>query len=56
MSQMTMDQAITGEILARNLDLILHALADAQAWREDLGDEESGEAYAQLAAELEEFQ
>ena len=56
MSQMTMDQAITGEILARHQELILHALADAQAYREDLGDDDSAEAYAALVAELEEFQ
>ena len=55
MSQQTMDEAITIDILARNTELIMHALADAVSYREDIGDEASAELYAALLAELEEF-
>jgi hypothetical protein len=52
----TIDDAIMTEILSRNLYLVMHALDDAAAWREQLEDEGSAEAYQALAAELEEFQ
>lgn len=41
------------EILAERLELVLDALEDAAAWREDMEDETSAEAYRELAAELE---
>ena len=55
-SQLTIDSAITTEILSRNLRLVMHALDDARSRREEQGDEDSAEVYARLLDELEEFQ
>jgi hypothetical protein len=41
------------EILATHLELVLDALDDAAAWREQLEDEPSADAYRNLAADLE---
>jgi hypothetical protein len=53
--QQTIDEAIMTEILARSLELVLHALNDAISYRQQMDDEDSAEAYAALLAELEEF-
>ena len=55
MSQATIDCQILEEILHKNLNLIIMALTDAAAYREDCGDEPAAEAYGRLAEELEEW-
>jgi hypothetical protein len=55
MSQQTIDRAILEEIMLKNLNLIVMALADAAAYREELGEEPAADAYGRLADELEEW-
>ena len=43
------------ELIASRLDLFTSALEDAAAWRESTGDDETAEAYQELAAALEEM-
>jgi hypothetical protein len=43
------------ELIAGRLELFRSALEDAAAWREQIGDEETAEAYQELADELEEM-
>jgi hypothetical protein len=55
-NQLTMDQAIIGEILSNNTDLIIMALGDAAAWRSGLGEDDNAAVYEELQAELGRFQ
>ena len=41
------------QALADRMDLLQAAFEDAAAWREEMGDEETAEAYQQLAAQME---
>ena len=54
-AQPTLDEDVLQDILLKNLHLIGMALADAVAYREDLGEDENAEAYGKLADELEEW-